>query len=131
MIIHKKCSTEISTFIEISTHFVPDQIIEYQIFCLILPIVHPNLGQKTSNFLIYKLQTIYTIQLSLSEVVSSSLEPSYHERIAFGMKLLSMSPSAFLSKACIKHLWINRSVQTSSHARFQSRTICSVHKGTG
>ena len=93
-LIHEKSSAEITTFIEIPTHFVPHRVIEYQICCLISPILHTNLGQKVSNFLIYKLTTINTTQLSLSEVVSSSLEPSYQARFAFVMKLLSMSPSA-------------------------------------
>ena len=30
--IHKKCWAEISAFVEISKHSVPDEIIEYQIF---------------------------------------------------------------------------------------------------
>ena len=83
---------------------------------------------KSVQFLIYKLPTIRITQLSLSEVVSSSLEPSYQARIAFGMKLLSISPSAFLSKACIKHRWINRSIQTFSHVPFQSRIISVILK---
>ena len=45
----KKSWAEISTFTEISTHFVSDSIIEYQIFCFISPILHANLGKKVAK----------------------------------------------------------------------------------
>ena len=50
VMIPKTFLIEISAIIEISTDFVSRLIIEYQIFCFILPIVQGNRGQMSCNF---------------------------------------------------------------------------------
>ena len=79
LMIHKKVWTEISVFVEISTHFDSHGIIEYQIYCSTFPILQVNLGKKQSKLIVTKLLQIDSMgnSLDVSEWSSSRLLGRY------------------------------------------------------